>query len=76
MELAFITLRFESPEEQKFVEDHVAYLSVWERETWPAGSDYYSWTEFDISGCEPHDVQEALDEVMSMWENHKAEGLD
>lgn len=73
MELAFITLRFDSPEEQKFVEEHIAYLTVWEHETWPEDSDYRSWTEFNIEGCEPHDIQEALDEVMEMWENHKAE---
>lgn len=71
MELAFITLRFDSPEEQKYVEDHVAYLEVWEREIWDKDSGNQSWTEFYISGCEPHDVQEALDEVMAMWENHK-----
>lgn len=73
MELAFITLRFDSPEEQKYVEEHVAYLTVWEHETWSEDSGCQSWTEFDISGCEPHDVQEALDEVMSMWENHRTE---
>lgn len=73
MELAFVTLRFDSPEEQKYVEEHVAYLEVWEHETWDEASGHQSWTEFDISGCEPHDVQEALDEVMNMWENHRSE---
>lgn len=70
MELAFITIRFETPEEQKFVEEHVAYLTVWEHETWPEwpeDSGCQSWTEFDISGCEPHDVQEALERVNELW---------
>lgn len=73
MELVSITLRFESPEEQKYVEEHVANFATYAHETWPEGSVYKGWTEFDIRGCEPHDVQEALDEVMEMWESHKAE---
>ena len=71
MELAYITIRFESPEEQKFVEENISNLTVSEHETWPEESGYKSWTEFDISGCEPHDVQEALDEVMETWENRE-----
>ena len=63
MELAYITIRFESPEEQKFVEENISNLTVYEHETWPEESGYKSWTTFDISGCEPHDVQEALNEV-------------
>lgn len=72
MELAFITLRFDTPEEQKFVEEHIAFLEVWEHETWPEDSGYQSWTEFDISGLEPYDIQKALDEVMDMWQDHLA----
>lgn len=73
MELAFITLRFDSPEEQKFVEEHVAYLTVWEHETWEKGSGCQSWTEFDISSCTPYDVQVALNEVMELWAEENIE---
>ena len=34
MELAYITIRFESPEEQKFVEENISNLTVYEHETW------------------------------------------
>jgi len=71
MELAYITIRFDSPEEQKFVEDNISNLVVYEHETWSEESGYKSWTEFDISGCEPHDVQEALEEVMNKWEENQ-----
>lgn len=55
MELAYITIRFESPEEQKFVEKECGF--AWEsHETFDTDSGYKSWTEFDISGCEPQDI--------------------
>ena len=71
MELAYITIRFESPEEQKFVAENISNLTVSEHETWPEESGYMSWAGFDISGGEPHDVQGGLDEVMEMWENRE-----
>lgn len=70
MELAIITLRFETPEEQKFVEEHVNWATR-ERETWEKDSGFVSWTDFDVSGCKPSDIQKTLDEVMLMLENKK-----
>lgn len=63
MELAFITIRFDSPAEQQFVEDHISWR-VNEHETWDEDSGYRSWTEFEIDGCKPSDIQKELDAVL------------
>lgn len=67
MELAFITLRFDSPGEQLYVEESVNAV-VWEREVWPADSDCSSWTEFDITGCRAKDLV-IFDELETSWNN-------
>ena len=63
MVIMSITIGFDSKEEQAFVEENVANLTVMER--WVDHSGY--WTEFDATGCEPHDVSEALEDVMDAW---------
>lgn len=68
MELGFITIRFDTPQEQKFFEDNLS-LSIWEHETWPEEDRHcMSWTEFDICGCEPHGIQDELNRVQALWE--------
>lgn len=67
MELRTITIKFDSVEEQKFVEENIYYLTVYSSDTETL------LTDFDISGCEPHDVQEALDEIM---ERMAEEGIE
>lgn len=56
MELAYIVVRFDSPEEQKYVEEHCGF-AIENNETWGEDSHYTSWTEFDIQGCKPKDLE-------------------
>ena len=65
MTLKEITLQFDTPEEQEFVENEFSY-SILAKETWPEDSGFNSWTTFDIKGCEPHDLLE-LDEIADEW---------
>lgn len=67
MELAFITVKFDSPEEQKFVEENID-LGVYDRFEDP---DYTCWTEFDISGCEPYDIYKMFEEVQDKYNEGK-----
>lgn len=62
MELAFITLRFDSPEEQEFVKEGLrkkfGSIRIENEETWDEDSGYNSWTELDVSSWTYEDIKE------------------
>ena len=69
MELGFITIKFDTPGQQKYVEESVDLVAL-DREVWPRDNEYYytSWTEFSISSCRAKDLT-IFEELEKSWNN-------